>query len=223
MNCAKCGNKLTVSARVCPRCHYFGEQDRTLVIEPPRARKTQLFTKFKRFTLHRLRRKRRAIHVPRPLFAGIASIIPGMGHIVSGRIKKGLIVLLAVAGLLLLGIMFPGNITQMGIGLAAALHAYSIVDVIFRNSNLGCAKRSILIGALLLALLNLFYWRFAEQINRTSLGVGAPRIAQGYEAIGVFENVFMFIPLVAILLLLSFIISQVIYGYRQSRADEKQK
>jgi hypothetical protein len=86
------------------------------------------------------------------LFRYAAAALPGMGHVLAGRRGRGVCVLLAVAALIAVSLLlYRSTIGPVAYALAAAAHAYSILDLIpWRLRSLAAAA--------LQPLMLLFYW-----------------------------------------------------------------
>jgi len=123
--CPKCGLQMAGGERVCRRCKYFVEEGRFLNLEPmtlsPSREAPKVMT-----PQNRLRSwwQRRPEVSSRSLYA--AAVIPGLAHLIC-RERRGWSYLGGVLALLVGGLMLlPGAMSQMLIGLAAGVHAYSI-------------------------------------------------------------------------------------------------
>ena len=154
MKCPKCGLGRTLADRVCRRCKYFFEEDRFIALEPPR----------------------NLTDVP-PIpkwFIFMASVIPGLGHLLSGRVARGLI-LFSIT--ILLGALSIANFdTTIGralFGLAVSAHAFSIFDLTTWSASPDAACRAVAMGGIL-AGVTVTYWPLltwiADRTIRPGLG-----------------------------------------------------
>ncbi|MCX7048653.1 MAG: hypothetical protein NTX50_24595 [Candidatus Sumerlaeota bacterium] len=165
MKCPKCGNAVLLSQRICPHCKYFAEQDRFVEIAPevaPRRRPPRFLSWLARWRLGRKTReeKQRAMAPARGAF--FAEFIPGFGQFLSGRWLRGAIILASVVGLCAIGVLRKGELGYMMFGLAASLHAWSILNVSpVKNKNY-LAVRTLVIAFSIILLLSFVYRPIAQ-------------------------------------------------------------
>lgn len=151
MNCPKCGGKMRIEDKICRGCRFMPEADRVVEIEPPRARKKhnrRAIGLYQRLRMGRLPTERKPIH---PKVRALAGIIPGLGHLIGGDWLPGIGFGVGIAGLFTVGVLAGDPLGPMLLGVACAVHAYSIVDLLpnYRNERMA---RLMAIGLILLIL-----------------------------------------------------------------------
>lgn len=132
MNCAKCQFKMAFQERVCRRCQYCQELDTYISTDAPRRsrngiQKVRLRTRMLAvLRLESLRFSRQRELSPNLVLA--AGIVPGLGHILTGRLYEGLLYAAGVPALLLSALFSrldaSNSLTLMG--LAFGLHVTSL-------------------------------------------------------------------------------------------------
>lgn len=147
MKCPKCGMARAIDDRVCRRCRYFFEEDRFVDVVPPRAGGPAIPRRPRRMSA---RTKTRLVYA--------ASLVPGLGHAISGSPRKGAILFGIVAALAAASVAwFTGPVGRICFGLAVSAHAYSIFDLTPWSRSPEARHRAVAMGALLCGLL-LLYW-----------------------------------------------------------------
>jgi hypothetical protein len=154
MKCAKCGLTRGLDDRVCRRCKYVFDEDRFIAVTPPRAADGSVS--------QRLLDQRFGFRLPvwtgNPWVLVLASLIPGLGHILSGRVGRGLIFMAVIVALISLSIQsFSGLGGQMLFGLCVSAHAFCILDLTPWAQSPLPGRRATAMVAILAALL-LVYW-----------------------------------------------------------------
>jgi hypothetical protein len=165
MNCPKCRLDRALVDLVCRRCKYVFEEDRFLRVAPRRAAQRPWWEKMRDIELtKRLPRLR----VP-PWIKYVAAIVPGAGHILTGRAAKGLILLGLAAMCAMFSLMhFSRTSGQMMFGFAVSVHAFSIFDLTpFRRSH-GAVQRAVAMGLILAATMTA-YWPLAIVLSNKYL------------------------------------------------------
>jgi hypothetical protein len=151
MNCPKCGEKMRIEDKICRLCRYMPEADRVVVIEPPRARRPRTRTAiglYRRLRMGRPPKERKPLS---PKVRGLAGLLPGLGHLVGGDWLPAIGYAVGVVGIFTLGAMLGDPLGPMLFGVACAVHAYSIVDLLpgYREQRM---SRLAAIGLILLIL-----------------------------------------------------------------------
>lgn len=161
MNCPKCGFARPLADSVCRRCKYVFDEDRFLDLAPPRAKggkaPARFFSKRTGIYLGDLR----SISWLPP----VASLVPGLGHLLQGRPWVGMLyfVLVALFAGMSVGFFAQTN-GQMLFGLAVSTHATCILDTIPWARSAGAMARMFAMGAILAGLIGL-YWPFAIYLS----------------------------------------------------------
>lgn len=132
MNCSKCQFKMQFQERVCRRCQYCPELDTYISTEAPRrSRKRIQKVRLRTLALAVLRLESLRFRRQRDLSPGVvmvAGIVPGVGHILTGRLYEGLLYAAGVPALLLSALFSrldaSNSLTLMG--LAFGLHVTSL-------------------------------------------------------------------------------------------------
>lgn len=173
MKCPKCGFARPLADQVCRRCKYVFDEDRFLELAPPRAagrgRVEKFFAGRSWYFLEALRST--------PWVPPLASLIPGLGHVIQGRIWLGVLYFGLVA---LFGWMsvtfFSETYGQMLFGLAVSMHATCILDTTpwARAPEL---RRRVLAMAAILSGLILLYWPLVMHLSERF--VAAQRVEPG--------------------------------------------
>jgi len=161
--CPKCRLNMAQSDRVCRRCKYIVEEGRYLQMaelhvpenDPPRVvrhafRRGLLRRDFFSFDLFRRWRGDST-------FVYLASLIPGVGHMVCREVRRGVLYCCAVAALVLVGIFTFGGIGQALIGLAACVHTYSIYELTPQRQMAEAWPRAVCVLLICLVLQLLIY------------------------------------------------------------------
>ena len=137
---------------------------------PPRARwakgKQKTVPLFLRFKLSRRKRQSRPT---RPFFLGLAAIVPGLGYLFAKRFREAIFFYVLFALFFGLGVVLRTGIGQICIGGAAALHAYSILDLGFGKADLGMFGRPFIAMVVLFPFVRWIYWPLAETVNRSAM------------------------------------------------------
>ena len=154
MNCPKCGFARPLADMVCRRCKYVFDEDRFLNLTPPRAvgglKVPGFFTRLSWGFL--------TGYQPGPWLPPVASLIPGLGHLIQGRPYWGIAYFLLVV---VFGAMSVTNFSetsgQMLFGLAVSTHAGCILDTTPWARSRGLRPRILAMAAILGGLM-LLYW-----------------------------------------------------------------
>jgi hypothetical protein len=158
VNCPRCGEARSLEDIVCRRCKFFFEEGRFIEVTPPRAANP---------ASHPTRRSgissflsRCVSRIPRcqGLGVNLASLIPGLGHVLIGRCRRGVDFFLLVLVLAALSVILFGQMAgHLVFGLAVSVHAYSIfVLTRWRASPARWKRIAAMMG--ILALLLGLYW-----------------------------------------------------------------
>jgi hypothetical protein len=170
MKCPKCGFARPLSDQVCRRCKYIFDEDRFLSLAPPRAAGGSAPSKFHAGRSWTFMEELRS----RPWIPPMASLLPGMGHVIQGKPWLGVLYLALVA---LFGWMsvtfFSQTYGQMIFGLAVSTHATCILDTTPWGRSPEAKPRILAMAAILTGLL-FMYWplvvrlaaRFVESERR---------------------------------------------------------
>lgn len=159
MTCPKCGFSRPLADQVCRRCKYVFDEDRFLELAPPRAAggrgPARFFAKRRHLPFGDLRS---VAWLP-----PVASLIPGLGHLLQGRPWRGLMyaVLVGLFGALSLE-FFSRQSGQMLFGAAVSTHASCILDTTpWGRSPL---KARMTAMAAILGGLLVIYWPLARSL-----------------------------------------------------------
>ena len=198
MSCPKCGRRTSLRERICPGCGWFAEQGRTVLVKPPRAPWWRRWLRPRRMSRLRQMFMRPEQLVERGKWQWLWGLVPGLGHVRSGMVWQGTLIFALIATLLGLALGPWSDWRQMLIGVAAGVHATSMLFMMPREIRLDAQKR---FGALLglLAFCMLFYFPLTEILNRliegdplrrayAHYGANAQRVAfeqMWWEAVGI--------------------------------------
>ena len=182
MKCPKCAFARRLSEAICCRCKYVFDQDRFIALEPPRAAKG---ASPRRFLESRLRG---SVGIPQWL-PPVASVVPGLGHVLQGRPWVGALYFALAA---LFGWssfhLFSQTAGQMLFGLLISTHASSVLDTTPWGRSPETGRR---VGARAAALSGaiLFYWPLFESLaNRFVKPVGLSGYDRGWRPIQVLST-----------------------------------
>jgi hypothetical protein len=154
VRCPKCGLARGMDDRVCRRCKYLFDEDRYLALMPPRATDRSLPERL----LGRRFRVRLAGWTGDPWVPVVASLVPGLGHLVLGRVRTGLVFMALVGALIILSIRsFSGLGGQILFGLGVSAHACCILDMTPWARSPQAWPRAVAM-AVILAVLLAAYW-----------------------------------------------------------------
>lgn len=156
MNCPQCGHSMQISDRICRRCRYLAEEDITVDFEPPRAKKPQPRDHASLLNLARLQKMPKTRRQLSPKFLGFAGVVPGLGHFLSGRWRMGAVYAAAIIGLASFAARDGGPVGMGLIGLAAAIHAFSIYQAWKPEGHTFLIDRLAAIGIIQLLLLFIY-------------------------------------------------------------------
>ena len=165
MRCGRCGFENMPGLERSGRCSGVLVVREPISVTPPRARGPRRLRRM-RYRLGNalgfLRSPRRAPAgpLPGPLWAGAASVVPGLGHLLTGRGRRVRWFTAGWGGCLLAGLALYGT-TPGGwlLGLAVALHAHVAADSVDLNKRLNSAW--LRIGASLCLFLLLAFGLYA--------------------------------------------------------------
>jgi hypothetical protein len=163
MNCPKCGFARPLADQVCRRCKYVFDEGRFLELAPPRAaggaKAPRFFTRRSWDFLKGYR--------PGPWLPPVASLVPGLGHLIQGRPWPGLVyaVLTAIFGWMSVT-NFSETSGQMMFGLAVSTHATCILDTTPLGNSPGLRSRMLAMGAILGGLMFLYWPLVVHLANR---------------------------------------------------------
>jgi len=163
--------KRSLQERICRRCKYLFDEDRFVTVEPPRAG-----SDFSALAV-RERLGRRWWKAFQQSFSGpaaatwdsksqavvtwatcLVSLIPGLGHIVSGAWVRGIIFMAAVGALMAAClVLFSSGVGPFLFGMAAAIHAYSIFELTPYRESTELRTRIGVMASLLVGLFAI-YW-----------------------------------------------------------------
>lgn len=180
MKCANCGEPMKPADRVCRACRFMPETGRVLEVEPPRRagiravlRPRDTGDRLGLWSRLNLGRSRAPHPMPRwlPVLLGV---LPGFGHFARRQNAKGLAVLAIVGGLVAAGIFVATRndlLLQVCLGFAAAIHAFSIMDLMSPFARQDVFNRLFQTAFALAALGALIYWPLMRALlpdtNRT--------------------------------------------------------
>lgn len=133
MNCPKCQHRMEFRERVCRRCLYCAELDSYFSVEVPRSRRRGA----SRIGVLRNLRMRvleqstwaRQQHELAPWLLLLVSVVPGVGHILSGRKIEGILTFAVVTGLVSY-CLFSDILSSTAmplLGIAYGLHIMSLL------------------------------------------------------------------------------------------------
>ena len=176
MKCPKCGLDRPLNDQVCRRCKYVFDEDRFLDLTLPEVdgrgpgkayqAPTRLDWRVEDF-------------LSRPWVPPLASLIPGLGHYLQRRLLTGTIYFLAVAGMLIISVLYFGRtVGQMLFGVMVSTHAMCILDTTPWGKSPVARKRLTGMAALLMILM-LLYWPLVRLLANTFVAVVIPRIDHG--------------------------------------------
>lgn len=158
MKCPKCGLARGIEDRICRRCKLLFGEDRFIALTPPRAADRTLLDRVGALRVRERLRERLRLRVSDVRILVPASLIPGLGHAISGRPARGLSFLVLVGLLFFLSVrLFSGTSGQALFGLAVSIHAFCILDVTSWGAWPQAVRRGAAMGAVLGVLLFL-YW-----------------------------------------------------------------
>jgi len=162
MKCPKCGLDRPLNDQVCRRCKYVFDEDRFLKVVPPRAsRPTASPKSFARPTWRFLEELRY-----RPWVPPIASIVPGLGHAIQGRVWLGLLYGILVGLFLTLAAVFFGETyAQVFLGVAVSTHATCILDTTPWGRAREVWPRTVGM-VVLMPLVMALYWRLGGRLSQ---------------------------------------------------------
>jgi hypothetical protein len=161
MNCPKCGFARPLADSVCRRCKYVFDEDRFLALMPPRAKGGG---KPGRFFAERTWLNLGGVRSLRGL-PTVASLIPGLGHVIQGRPWVGLLYAILVS--LFFGLSFASfgqTAGQMLFGAAVSTHASCILDTTRWARSPEVRPRMFAMAAILAGLVAL-YWPLAIHLS----------------------------------------------------------
>jgi hypothetical protein len=173
MGCPKCGFARLPADQVCRRCRVVFDEDRFLAVAPPRAKGGRKPARF--FA------ERTGIYLGDLLsltwLPPVASLIPGLGHLIQKRWwSAGLyFVLVALSGLMSVR-CFSETYGQMFFGLTISTHATCIQDTTPWARSPRMMPRVVSMAAILVGLV-LLYWPLAIGLSeRFIVAVQADRV-----------------------------------------------
>jgi hypothetical protein len=191
MKCPKCGLARPLADQVCRRCKYVFDEDRFLALEPPRAKggatPAQFFEK----------RSWNLSWIPwkvdlKPWVAPVASLVPGLGHVLLGRPWLGALYFILVAAFGYWSVtLFSESSGRMLFGIAVSTHATCILDTTPWGRSPALRARMLGMAAVLSGLI-LLYWplvvhlanRFVAPVRRDRDAIlGTPFAPLGTEQI----------------------------------------
>lgn len=213
MICPKCGTRNRPVERICIRCKYFPELDESVQVVPPRAGRFGRFpSHIRNYRLRRLRRVRTHTWLrpggARWPFQFLLSIVPGLGHLVGKRYLLSATYAAVIVTLFLCGIELKGRLGQVLIGLAAGIHAQSMLSTLHLQFRDDTIKRILLTGGLLVFLMMAIYQPAAERmawsdaslqrvVRVTNQQVERYYMVQGIDALIVSVMAFLLLSVVA--------------------------
>ncbi len=154
MNCPKCRMARSLEDRVCRRCKYVFDEDRFISVEPLRASSPAPKPRLPRAPLPGW-----AIHV--------ASLVPGLGHVLLGRRIRGAAYFGVVAVLMMLStVWFTSGSGRLLFGLAVSAHAQSMFELTPWAKSESLRTRLIAIGVILAGLMFLYWPLLAALADR---------------------------------------------------------
>lgn len=160
MNCPKCSFARPLADSVCRRCKYVFDEDRFLPLTLPRAKGGR---EAGRFFNQRTGIYLGDLRMPRWL-PPVASLIPGLGHLMQGRPWVGLLYLVLVGLFGTLSLMLFGQTSgQMFFGVTVSTHATCILDTTPWGRSPSVRPRMMGMGAILSGLMVL-YWPTAIRL-----------------------------------------------------------
>lgn len=187
MNCPKCNAKIGLNDRICPGCKFMAEAQRVVATIPPRARRPKAPPRrASTWLLHHLSRERAKARPKRPAVRHTvkvaAAVIPGLGHTLDKQDGAALVYATLIPAVFWIAFYFishgANQIGQYVMGIAAAIHAYSIFTLTHWNLRSDPWVR-LSAMALTLTILHMgIYWTLTERLNRTVGGVASSRLAQ---------------------------------------------
>lgn len=162
MKCPKCSLPRPLNDTVCRRCKYVFDEDRFLNVAPPRATRPgappKVFGRRSARLLDELRY--------RPWIPPVASIVPGLGHVIQGRTWLGLLYGILVGLFLTLAITFYGEgYAQVFLGLAVSTHATCILDTTPWGRAREVWPRTVGM-VVLMPLVMALYWRLGGRLSQ---------------------------------------------------------
>lgn len=173
MICPACSHKNGVTDRICVKCHFLPEAGGTIEVQPPRGGRwaVRKGTGGKRIPLLRLWRLRR-VKTNRHLRPGgarwpflfLVGIMPGLGHLLSRRYVSGVVYGGTVVGLYAIAVGSRGQLAQVCVGLAAGVHAHSMLMLLPPERRSNGFVRIPLMGVLLLVLIVGIYRPLSRQL-----------------------------------------------------------
>lgn len=162
MTCPNCGAVRALTARICPRCRFLFEEGRVVGLAAPRARgrKGLRLDPRVRAAWERIR------ETPRFRVACVVlALFPGLGHVASGRARRGLYVFLAVVGLATVAASYIDLLDgQLLFGTAMAAHAWSILDCTAWRLQPSLPLRAVALILIQLALITV-YWPLLQFLS----------------------------------------------------------
>jgi hypothetical protein len=159
MNCPKCGFARPLADLVCRRCKYVFDEDRFLNLSPPRAGGGVRLPRLSWDFLKGVQ--------PGPWLPPVASILPGLGHVLQGRPWWGLLYFLLVVVCGALSVVgFSATTGQMLFGLAVSTHASCILDTTPWGHSRALWPRILAMAAILGGLMFLYWPIVVRLANR---------------------------------------------------------
>jgi hypothetical protein len=171
MNCPRCQFKLPFRERICRRCQFCADLNTYVSTDAPRKSKrgvqriSRIHHVFSVIEMQSLRlNRRRDFH---PNFLLLAGVIPGVGHMLSGRWKEGLLFIVVVPALIATALLSPADTTNSLtlLGLAAGLHVTSLFRLTVLSKE-GLFARVLGNAAILIVLLVIVYGPLTTTLMR---------------------------------------------------------
>jgi hypothetical protein len=153
--------------QVCRRCLFCsstGQYVELPTIDISNKSNSQIGRKAQKTLKAGAKRKRRRLGT---LTCVSAAVIPGFGHALSGRYRPALFYCIMICLLAYSGSSIHSRFGQICLGLASALHAYSIFDILQRHIHFSRIASLMVLSFFVLFTNLYFYWPWAERINRS--------------------------------------------------------
>lgn len=142
--------------------------DTCVDISPPRAR-LRSASHVRRYRLRKLRRVKTNTWLrsggARWPFQFLLSLVPGLGHIVGQRYLTGIAYAAVTVTLVLCGLQLHGRIGQALLGLAAGVHANSMLFILPRRERDDAISRMLIVGCLMVGLMYFLYWPLQRHMS----------------------------------------------------------